>query len=354
MKTRACVLYAQQDVRIEVLDVGNVGPGQVLIRVGAAGVCGSDIHYYWEGGIGTIRVTEPIIMGHEVAGTVEAVGENVTRVRPGDRVALCPSRPCGKCRFCLSGEQQHCVEMQFFGSAIRKPHTHGAFRDLLVAEEYQCEQVGNDVSLGEAACTEPLAVGVHAVNQAGGLLGKRVLVTGAGPIGALLIGAVRVAGAREIVAMDIFEAPLRAALAMGADLTVNAALEPERLIADYSGDKGYFDVVFECSGVGSVLKQIFPVIRPRGTIVQVGVTGSADIPINALVAKEIRLVGTHRFHHEYAVAAQLIRERRIDVKPVISATVPMDRIVEAFDIARDRTSQMKVQLSFSDGCSQRG
>ncbi|MEO8410567.1 MAG: hypothetical protein ABI478_08340, partial [Propionivibrio sp.] len=100
-------------------------------------------------------------------------------------------------------------------------------------------------------------------------------------------------------------------------------------------------------GVGAVLKQTFPVIRPRGTIVQVGVSGSADIPINALVAKEIRLVGTHRFHSEYAVAARLIRERRVDVRPVISATLPMERIAEAFGIARDRNAQMKVQLSFA-------
>ena len=346
METRACVLYAQEDMRVETREVGEVGPQQVLIRIGAGGICGSDIHYYWDGGIGTIRVTEPIVMGHEVAGTVEAVGELVRRVRPGERVAVSPSRPCGKCKFCLAGEQQHCLEMQFFGSAMRKPHTHGGFRDRLVAEEYQCEPMGNDVSLGEAACAEPLAVGVHAVNQAGSLLGKRVLLTGAGPIGALLIGAVRVAGAQEIVAMDISEAPLKAALAMGAHQVINAANEPDRLMADYSADKGYFDVVFECTGVGSVLKQAFPVIRPRGTIVQVGVTGSADIPINALVGKEIRLVGTHRFHAEYGVAARLIREKRIDVKPVVTTTLPMERITEAFGIARDRSSQMKVQLKF--------
>jgi len=346
MEARACVLYGQEDVRIETREVGEVGPTQVLVRIGAGGVCGSDIHYYWEGGIGTIRVTEPIVMGHEVAGTVEAVGERVTRVRPGDRVAVSPSRPCGRCKFCLTGEPQHCLDMQFFGSAMRKPHTHGGFRDRLVAEEVQCEPMGNEVSLGEAACTEPLAVGVHAVNQAGSLLGKRVLVTGAGPIGALLIGAARVAGAQEIVAMDISAAPLKAALKMGADVAINAAQEPDRLAAEYSADKGYFDVVFECTGVGGVLKQAFPVIRPRGTIVQVGVTGSADIPINALVGKEIRLVGTHRFHPEYAVAARLIRERRIDVRPVITTTLPMERIAEAFAIARDRSSQMKVQLSF--------
>jgi L-idonate 5-dehydrogenase len=346
MKTRACVLHAQEDVRIETIEVGEVGPQQVLVRIGAGGICGSDIHYYWEGGIGTIRVSEPIVMGHEVAGTVEAVGSKVTRVRPGDRVALNPSRPCGKCIFCLQGLQQHCLEMQYFGSAIRKPHTNGGFRDFLVAEDFQCELVGDQVSIGEAACAEPLSVGLHAVNQAGNLLGKRVLVTGAGPIGALLIGAVRLAGAQEIVATDLSDVPLRVAAAMGASCVINAAQEPDRLLETYSADKGYFDVVFECTGAGAVLKETFPVIRPRGTIVQVGVCGAAEIPINALVGKELKLLGTHRFHHEYAVAARLIRERRIDVSPVISTTLPMERIAEGFSIARDRSSQMKVILSF--------
>ncbi|MDR0577815.1 MAG: L-idonate 5-dehydrogenase [Candidatus Accumulibacter sp.] len=347
MKTRACVLRAREDVRIETREVGEVGPRQALVRIGAGGICGSDIHYYWDGGIGAIRVVEPIIQGHEVAGTVEAVGAEVVRVRPGDRVAVCPSRPCGKCKFCLAGLQQHCLEMQFFGSAMRVPHTDGAFRDRMVVEEFQCEPVGDGVSLGEAACAEPLSIGLHAVNQAGNLMGKRVLVTGAGPIGALLIGAARVAGAQEIVALDVSEAPLRAALAMGASLAIDGAREPGRLEADYSADKGYFDVAFECTGVGGVLKQAFPVVRPRGAIVQVGVTGSADIPVNALVGKEIRLSGSHRFHSEYAVAARLIRERRIDVKPIITETLPMERIEEAFHIARDRRSQMKVQLSFA-------
>lgn len=346
METRACVLHAQEDVRIETRDVGEVGASQVLVRVGAGGICGSDIHYFWEGGIGTIRVSEPIVMGHEVAGTVEAVGRQVTRVKPGDRVGISPSRPCGQCAYCREGLQQHCLEMQYFGSAMRKPHTHGAFRDRIVAEESQCELVGDQVSLGEAACAEPLSVGVHAVGQAGNLFGKRVLVTGAGPIGALLIGAVRLAGAQEIVAVDLADAPLRAAIAMGATTVINAASEPDRLLADYSADKGYFDVAFECTGVGAVLKQLFPVVRPRATIVQVGVSGPAEIPINALVGKEIRLVGTHRFHAEYALAARLIREQRIDVRPVITATLPMERIRDAFSLVRDRSSQMKVILSF--------
>ena len=344
MKTRACVLHAQGDIRIEERNVGAVGDSQVLVRVGAGGICGSDIHYFWDGGIGTIRVTEPIILGHEVAGTVEAIGASVGNVKPGDRVALCPSRPCGRCRFCQAGQQQHCLEMQFFGSAMRNPHCDGGFRDLIVVEDFQCEPVG-EAALDEAACAEPLSVGLHAINNAGSLLGKSVVVMGAGPIGALLIGAARMAGAREVVAVDLAEAPLKAAKKMGATLAINGG-DGDRL-AGYSEDKGYFDVGFECTGSGIALGNLFPIVKPRGTIVAVGVSNGSHIPFNALVGKEIRLVGTHRFHSEYALAARMIAERRIDVRPIITSTVPMEHIREAFDIVRDRTTQMKVQLSFA-------
>ena len=146
--------------------------------------------------------------------------------------------------------------------------------------------------------------------------------------------------------MDISEAPLKAALAMGANVAINSAQEPDRLAADYSADKGYFDIGFECTGVGAVLKQFFPVMKPRSRIVQVGVMASADIPMNALVGKEISLVGTHRFHREYAHAARLIREGKVDVKPIITSVLPMERAAEAFNIARDRKTQMKVLLRF--------
>lgn len=348
MKTRACVLHAQQDVRIETQDVGEIGAHQVLVRMGAGGVCGSDIHYFWDGGIGTIRVSEPIILGHEVAGTVQSVGNGVTRVKPGDKVALNPSQACGTCRYCREGQRHQCLNMQFFGSAMLTPHSQGGFRDLMVIDEARCESVGESVSLGEAACVEPLSVAVHAVNQAGGsLMGKRVLVTGVGPIGALVVAMARYSGALEIVATDLSEAPLKAAAAMGADIVINGRLEPQRLVADYSADKGAFDVAFECSAAAVVLKQVFSVIRPRGTVVQVGVMGETPIPMNALVGKEISLVGTHRANAEFATAARLIRERRVDVRPIITDTLPMERIDEAFSMARDRSSHMKVQLSFA-------
>lgn len=346
METKACVLHAQKDLRVENVPVGEVSPKQVLVRIGAGGICGSDLHYYLDGGFGTVRVREPIVLGHEVAGTVEKVGAEVTRVKPGDRVALSPSRPCGQCKFCQAGQHQHCLDMWFYGSAMRLPHSQGAFRELIVAEEYQCESVGDKVSLGEAACTEPLSVALHAVAQAGDIVGKRVLVTGSGPIGALVVAAVRYAGALEVVATDLHDAALAKAREMGATDTVNVSIEPGLKTETFLADKGYFDVAFECTGAGPVLRDIMPVLRPRGIIVQVGVTGNVSIPLNALVGKEVRLVGTHRFHPEYALAARLIRDGRINVKPIITASLPIERAVEAFELAADRRSQMKVQLTF--------
>jgi len=346
MEALACVLHAEKDLRLENVPVAEMQEGQVLVRIGAGGICGSDLHYYLHGGFGVVRVKQPIVLGHEVAGTVEAVGAKVTRVKPGDRVALNPSRPCGTCKFCQAGEHQHCLDMWFYGSAMRVPHSQGAFRELIVAEEFQCEPVGNAVSLGEAACAEPLAVALHAVQQAGSLLGKRVLVTGAGPIGALIVAAARYSGALEVVATDLHDAPLAKAIEMGATRTVNVALEPGLKAEEFTADKGYFDVAIECTGAAAVLKDVIPALRPRGTIIQVGVTGEVPIPINAIVGKEIRLVGSFRFYGEYALAARLIKEGRINVKPIITASLPVGRALEAFELASDRRSQMKVQLTF--------
>ncbi len=346
MEAKACVLHEEKDLRIEQVPVAEMKDDQVLVRIGAGGICGSDLHYYLHGGFGVVRVKQPIVLGHEVAGTVEAVGSKVTKVKAGDRIALSPSRPCGKCKFCQAGEHQHCLDMWFYGSAMRMPHSQGAFRELIVAEEYQCEPVGEAISLGEAACCEPLSVALHAVKQAGNLAGKKVLVTGSGPIGALVVAAARYAGALEVVATDLHDAALQKAVEMGATGTVNVAQAPGLQTEQYTADKGYFDVAIECTGVGAVLKDIFPVLRPRGLIVQVGTGGDVSIPIGVLVGKEISLVGAFRFHSEYALAARLLKEGRINVKPIITATLPIERAVEAFELASDRRSQMKVQLTF--------
>jgi L-idonate 5-dehydrogenase len=343
---KSIVIHAAKDLRIEETDPGVLGAGQVEISVEAGGICGSDLHYYNHGGFGVVRLREPMILGHEVAGTVRALGAGVSSLAVGDRVAISPSRPCNACRYCLQGMQNQCLNMRFYGSAMPMPHIQGAFRQRLVAEAWQCHRIADHVSINEAAFAEPFAVTLHAVNRAGSLLGKRVLVTGSGPIGALCILAARVHGAREIVATDVMYAVLVKAREVGADRTINVATDGASLAA-YNIEKGSFDVMFECSGSERAVRAGLDVLKPRGVLVQLGLGGDMSLPQNLIVAKEIEMRGSFRFHDEFALAVDLINNRRVDVKPLLTGIYPMDEAVAAFEIASDRTQSMKVQIAFA-------
>jgi L-idonate 5-dehydrogenase len=341
------VIHAPEDLRLEERDAGEIGPGQVLVRVGMGGVCGSDLHYFHDGGFGTVRIKEPLILGHEVAGTVAAVAADVTSVKVGDRVAVNPSRPCTACKFCLEGLPNQCLEMRFFGSAMRMPHVQGAFRNVLLCQAEQCHKVADGVPLTLAALAEPFSVGLHGVSRAGPLLGKRVLVSGCGPIGVLAIAAARLHGAAQIVATDVVDEPLAIARQMGADEVINAATD-SNWVSRYSADKGTFDVLLECSGNQRALRDGLEVMRPRGVIVQLGLGGDVSISQNTIVAKELSICGSFRFHAEFALAVQIINQRRIDFTPVITRTFAMQQANEAFALASDRKRSMKVLIDFAD------
>ena len=343
---RAIVIHAARDLRIEKRPEEAPGPGQLRLRLATGGVCGSDLHYYNHGGFGTVRLKEPMILGHEVSAFVEAFGPGVAGFTPGQLVAVSPSRPCGICKFCLEGLPNQCQNMRFYGSAMPFPHIQGAFRESLVADANQCVDA-TGLTAGEAAMAEPLAVALHATNRAGGMLGKRVLVTGCGPIGVLSILAARRAGAAEIVATDLSEFTLALARRVGADRTINTATDPEALAA-YSADKGYFDLLYECTGVAAALAGAIAVLRPRGVILQLGLGGDMSLPMMAITAKELELRGSFRFHGEFAVGVGLMRNGLIDVRPLITHTVGLDEAETAFRLASDRSQAMKTQIVFSD------
>ncbi|RQR32737.1 L-idonate 5-dehydrogenase [Burkholderia sp. Bp9143] len=342
---QALVIHAPLDLRIEDVPTPEVGPDQMLIRVRAGGICGSDLHYYNHGGFGTVRIKEPMVLGHEVSGVVSRVGENVRDFTPGTRIAISPSRPCGLCEYCQQGLQNHCMDMRYYGSAMRTPHVQGAFRQEVVIDRAQAHCVADNVSDAEAAMAEPLSVALHAVRRAGPLLGKRVLVTGCGPIGSLVVAAARRAGAAMIVATDVNAMPLDSARKVGADVAINVAEAPAGL-APYAAGKGTFDVLFEASGNASALRSALDVLRPRGIIVQIGLGGDSALPMNAIVAKEFDLRGAFRFHEEFAMAVDMLNNGLIDVKPLISDIFPYQDCVKAFQTAGDRTRAMKVLVTF--------
>ena len=342
---QALVMHAPGDLRVEEFPTAELGPNQLRVRVRCGGICGSDLHYYQHGGFGTIRVKEPMVLGHEVAGMIEAVGTNVTGFASGERVAVSPSQPCSLCRYCQLGLQNHCLDMRYYGSAMRTPHVQGAFRQEIVIETHQAHRLAAHVSDGEGAMAEPLSVALHAVRRAGSLLGQKVLITGCGPIGALLIVAARRAGASHIVVTDVGEFTLSKALKVGADEVVNMAAEPCGL-SRFTAEKGQFDVLFEASGNERALLGALDAVRSRGIIVQVGLGGDMTFPINTLVAKEFDLRGAFRFHEEFATAVELLNKGLVDVKPLISATLSYRDSARAFTLAADRSQSMKVLLNF--------
>ena len=287
---RAIVIHAARDLRIENRAEETPGPGQMRLRLATGGVCGSDLHYYNHGGFGAVRLREPMILGHEVSAYVETLGPGVTGFTPGQLVAVSPSRPCGGCKFCLEGLPNQCLNMRFYGSAMPFPHIQGAFRESLVADASQCVDA-TGLTAGEAAMAEPLAVTLHATTRAGGMLGKRVLVTGCGPIGVLCILAARRAGAAEIVATDLSDFTLGLAAKAGADRVINTGTDPDALAA-YSADKGHFDVLYECTGVAAALAGGIAALRPRGVILQLGLGGDMSLPRMAITAKELELRGS--------------------------------------------------------------
>ena len=346
-ETRVCRLYGPRDVRIEAEQLPPLAGDEVLVANEHGGICGSDLHYYQKGGFGPIRVRQPIILGHEIAGHIAGVGKEVRDFKIGDVVAVNPSQPCHACSYCYEELFQHCTSMKFMGSARQLPHTQGVFREFLVVKANQCIRYVSTMDTRLAACTEPLAVCIHAQKRVGDLTGKRVLVSGAGPIGLLCVAVVVTSDPAALVVTDIKDVPLDLARDVGAQHTINMARKSSEL-ADYVEDRGYFDVAFECSAATEAIRSSLEAVRPCGIIVQIGVAGSTEIPVNLLVGKEINLIGSHRFHGEFAEAARMIDEDIINVRPIITHNFALDQVSKALDVAGDCAVSAKVQIRFSD------
>lgn len=344
---KAIILHAAGDLRVE--EIAPAEParaGEVRVAISHGGICGSDLHYYHHGGFGAVRLREPMALGHEVSGRIVEVGEGVTGLAVGDGVAVNPSRPCGACAYCAAGQRNQCTDMRFNGSAMRMPHEQGLFRAEVTVPAGQAIRFGAGADLAHAALCEPLAVCLHAVARAGDLTGKRVLVSGCGPIGCLTIAAAKLAGAADIIATDLAAAPLAVAMRMGATRTLDLT-QDQAAFAALSEGKGQMDVTFECSGAPVALQGAIAATRAGGTVILVGMGGDVPMPLGTVVAKEITLKGTFRFDPEFAQAAALIDQGKIDVSPMVTGIFDAKDAVNAFEAASDRSRAMKVQIQFS-------
>ena len=342
---KAIVIHAPKDLRYEEVADQPLGPNDVRVKIGVGGICGSDLHYYRQGGFGAVRLRHPMVLGHEIAGVVVDAGRDGTSLRIGQRVVVNPSLSCGVCAFCRKGLRNHCSDMRFYGSAMRTPHVDGAFRQTLVCNAEQAIPIPDALSLSEAAFAEPVAVCLHAATRAGSLLGKRLLVLGAGPIGTIMALVARGAGAGWVAVADLIEEPLRRIADLGADETINVAKEADRF-AGLGEGKGTFDVVFEASGSAEATVSALDVVKPRGTVVCVGQGARPEINMSTIVTKEINVIGAFRFDEEFRVAIDYIARNAVQVGALLTATVPASDPMPAFDLAADKTRSVKVHLQF--------
>ena len=337
---RALVAHGAHDLRLEDVAGQPLGPHDAEVSIAVGGICGSDLHYYHRGAVGDFAIREPLVLGHEIAGTVVRTGGEVDGLEPGIRVAIDPSLPCGRCGQCRAGARNLCTEMRFLGSAAPFPHAQGGFRERLVVDAAQCVPLPDSLTLESGVFAEPLAVAFHAAGRGCPLLGRRILVTGAGPIGVLIAVVARRAGAASVTVTDILDAPLEVARLFGATATVN--------VASARTDLPEVDIAFEASGSPQALDACLQAVRPGGRVVLVGLlpAGAVPVPANRVVTREVDVVGSFRFLDVEFHAAVGALASGLDVTPLLSARFALENAIEAFDAASRRAELMKVQLSF--------
>lgn len=338
----AATLFGPEDLRYVPYETGPLAPGMVRLAFGAAGICGSDLHYFRHARSGDFRMTSPLILGHEIAGTIIEINAP-TNLTIGQRVAVNPSRWCGTCPACKAGRLNHCENIYFMGSASKTPHMQGGFATRFDAIPAQCVPIPDQVSFRAAALAEPLAVCLHAVKRGGDLAGRSVLVIGAGPIGLLTLLAAKAAGAESLAVADLAATPLGLALRLGAGETLDLSADPEALRRKGAA----FDVVFEASGAPAGLASAVGAAKRGGIVVQIGnqPTGDIPFPANQVMAKEIELRGTFRFGAEFSDAVQMISAGAVPVEDLITAELPLSEAPAGLRLAQDRSKQVKVILT---------
>ncbi len=312
---KAVVVHGANDLRVDDLPDPVPGEGEVLVAMEWGGICGSDISYWRNGASGTAVLKHPLILGHEVAGHVAGTGPGVTGFSVGQPVTIHPATDAGG----------------YFGSAAFDPHTDGGFSQLKVVRAEQIRALPVAVGTEHGALAEPLAVAMHAVNRAGEVRGRDVLVNGAGPIGSLVVAAAKYAGAATVIAADVADAPLAIAKAMGADAVVNVG----------AGDELPVDVelAFEASGAPAALGAVLHAVARGGTVVQVGNLPGKAVPasLGDLVTREVTWIGSYRFVDEITDAVAAMNSG-LDVTPLITHRYPINEAGEAIAVAADRDS----------------
>ena len=339
----AVVVHGVGDLRIETFEHAAPEPHEAVVDIAYGGICGSDLHYWLHGAAGESILRAPLVLGHEVVGTVVQAAADGSGPAAGTDVAVHPATPGGDGVRYPADRPNLSPGCTYLGSAARVPHTQGAFSRYSVLPARMLRPLPAGLTRRAAALAEPASVAWHAVSQAGDLTGRRVLVIGSGPIGSLIVAVAKRAGAAEIIAVDMHEAPLKIARAVGATGTI-LATDAEAIEAVQA------DVVLESSGNHRGLASALRGAMRGGKVVMVGLLPSGDqpVPISLAITRELELVGSFRFNDEIDDVLTALADGSLYVDPVVTHEFPSTEALKAFDLAKDPTRSGKVLISFRD------
>ncbi len=340
----AVVVHAAGDLRVEEVPVRAPEPHEALVEMAYGGICGSDLHYWLHGAAGESILREPLVLGHEVVGRVRVAAADGSGPAAGTPVAVHPARPSagdGSIRY-PADRPNLSPAGTYLGSAARMPHTSGAFVRFRSLSSDMLRPLDPALSLRTAALVEPASVAWHAVRRAGDVAGRRVLVVGSGPIGALTVAVLKTLGAGEVIATDLHPRPLQVVTELGADRVLLAALSDAIDAVDA-------DVVIESSGSSAGLASAVRSATRGGVVVLLGLLppGDAPVPVSLAIARELDLRGSFRFNDEIDDVVRALQDGSLHVDPVISHEFGVDRAREAFEVARDASRSGKVLLTFA-------
>ena len=341
---KAAVLHKIRDLRIEELPRPKPASDEVLVRMRAVGVCGSDLHFYHEGHIGERFVERPYVLGHEASGEIVELGSAATNLTVGDRVALEPGIPCRRCAWCKRGEYHLCPTRAFQSG----PHTNGFFCEYTAIPADYAFRLPENLDYTEGAMIEPFVVGLHATWRAGVQPGQTALVLGAGPIGLMTLQAASAHGATTTIVVDVIETRLRLAKTLGATHILNATeVKTVEQVQRLTGGVGA-DVVFETTGAIPAIQQSVWAARRGGTVVFVGMSSEAVLPFDTLrvTRAELTVKGVFTYANQFPKAIALAAAGRVNLRLPVTHTFPMEQIVEAFETSRTKKDvSLKVMVT---------
>ena len=336
-KMKAAFLYKPGDVRIEKIDIPKIETDDVLIKIKAVGICGSDIHYFKHGNIGDCIVKEPLILGHEAAGEIVEVGENAKNWKVGDRVTIEPGVPCRKCNFCREGRYNLCKDVIFMAT----PPINGAFTEYIAYPEDFLFRLPDNLSYEEGAMMEPLSVGVYSAKRGNVEPGKTVAILGMGTIGLVTLQAARAFGASKIIVTDIEQSRLDFAKELGADYALNAREDINILNKISNFAQNGVDVTIETAGEATTCQQCISIVKKGGTVVLVGQSEKSkfELDVGSVITKELDVKGIFRYANMYQKCIELVSSKKINVKNMISKHFSLEETLKALKYAEENKAK---------------